>query len=393
MICFFTSGDCSLAVELRELRAAAHDAQLPDRLGAQRLVLFALREREDAGLVVRRHVAADDRALDRRIRRRAVGVVENLPVLGAVHRAEEADRAQLEIRVRAALGDAADDLARPRRAALRQDEQRVLLHLDRAGARQQLLDHRQRAVGIALHQPAQREQLELFVVLRFGRHGLAGRLPQLDFERLRVLQPLAVLEALLEIGGRGQRLVALADLGEAVHLPVERRVGAGAVHREEPVQILERALVPAVLDRVARAVVQLIFFVVARVRERRHRREVRPIQREPRLLHRRRDHRARPASAASAASRGITGMTIGAIAGIGGIVGITNIGASSVPGASGRSPAAAASLDRPRRVRRRARRPPIAAPHTICFSMLMSFSWVARARFRARGVHREERGL
>ena len=152
-----------------------------------------------------------------------------------------ADRAQLQVRIGVALGDAGDDLARARRVALAEHEQRAVFHFRRVGAGQHLLDAPAApARDRCCMMPAQRHQLQLLVVLRRGRDRLARRLAHFDFERLGVLQPAAVGELLAEIGQRGQRLGALAELRQAVGLPVDRRVGAVALQADQPIEVDRR---------------------------------------------------------------------------------------------------------------------------------------------------------
>ena len=58
---------------------------------------------------------------------------------------------------------------------------------------------------------------------------LAGGLPELNFQHLDLFEPAAVFEAFLKIGDGVQCLGALPELAEAIHLPVERGIGARTV--------------------------------------------------------------------------------------------------------------------------------------------------------------------
>ncbi len=181
--------------------------------------------------------------------RAAIDLVEQQPVLRPAHGAEITNRPDLQVRV-AGAGDVGDDFTRPRRAALAQHEQRVLLQLGGAVPGQQFFDHRHHAVRIVLHQTAQRQELDLLVILCVRRHRLTRGLANLDLQRLRILQPPAVGEALLQIRQRIERLGALALLVERVRLPVERRIDPGiAGHADEPVELLDGALEAALIDR------------------------------------------------------------------------------------------------------------------------------------------------
>jgi hypothetical protein len=112
-----------------------------------------------------------------------------------------------------------------------------------------LLDHGHPLVGIALHDAAQREQLELFVRLSVGGYGLAGRLTGFDLEHSRILRPAAAGEFLLHDVERCQRVgdLPLPDL--RVRFPVKRAVhlvGCGRRWRfaveflNQPIELLER---------------------------------------------------------------------------------------------------------------------------------------------------------
>ena len=144
--------------------------------------------------VAAHEVALEDGALDRRVRRAAVDAVQRLAIVGAAHHPEIPDGRPLQVGVAVVLRGVDHDVAGTRRAALAEDEQRAVADARRRAAGEHLLDDRHALVGIRLHDAAQREQLQLLVVLQLGGDRLAvGRL-DFDGERLRVLHPRALGE-------------------------------------------------------------------------------------------------------------------------------------------------------------------------------------------------------
>ena len=95
-----------------------------------------------------------------------VGALENveqrLPAFGASKRAEMLHRARLEIRI-AAAGDLDDDLTRFGRSVLREHIQRTLLEAWRAGAVDDLLEHRNGTLLVGAREAVERHQPQLFV--------------------------------------------------------------------------------------------------------------------------------------------------------------------------------------------------------------------------------------
>ena len=256
MIWFLTSADGFGLIELVELGGGVHRAERSHRFTAQLGRALGLRQAEQALPVSCRAEAADDGALHRQIGRRSIRFVEHLPVLRAADRPEIADRAQLQVGIEAALGRPRDDVAPALGAALAQDEERVLLDADGARAGEKLLDHRDRPLGVAVHQPPQREQLQLFARLAVWRNLIAGPLTDLDVERLRVLRPAALRKAFPHVREGGERVGALIQLPLRVRLPVERGVGPRAVRRgRDAIERLERAFVAAGIDQFTSLVV------------------------------------------------------------------------------------------------------------------------------------------
>ena len=137
-----------------------------------------------------------------------------------------------------------------RRIALRQHEERAFLQLRRAGAGEQLLEHRDRLFRRLVLQRGDRHQLEVFVGLVLGPHRLPGVPTDFSFECLRLFEVAALRIVTRERCNRRQRFGALTEAILRIGLPVERRVRPAALHRRHVVEPLDSAL-PARL--VARA--------------------------------------------------------------------------------------------------------------------------------------------
>ena len=78
------------------------------------------------------------------------------------------------------------------RAALGQDEHGAVFHAGRAVALEKVFEQGNGAFRIGIHQAVDGHQLQFFVGLVGGGHGLAGALFDLDLERLRVIEPVAL---------------------------------------------------------------------------------------------------------------------------------------------------------------------------------------------------------
>ena len=323
MIWFLTSARRFGLIELVELGGGVHRAERSHRFTAQLGRALGLRQAEQALAVSCRAEAADDGALHRQVGRRSIRIVEHLPVLRAADRPEIADRAQLQVGIEAALGRSRDDVAPALGAALAQDEERVLLDADGARAGEKLLDHRDRPLGVAVHQPPQREQLQLFARLAVWRNLIAGPLTDLDVERLRVLRPAALRKAFPHVREGGERIGALIQLPLRVRLPVERGVGPRAVRRgRNAIERLERAFVAAGIDQFTSLVVPSV-------------RVARAVAARPR----RRAAASAPAGKRSPARKGSGGKATRGGAGTGGTIGRSgSSGTSSATGKRGVRP-------------------------------------------------------
>ena len=108
----------------------------------------------------------------------------------------------------------------------------------------------------------ERHQFGVVVDLALGRHGLPRRLAELELQRTAVTQPAAVLELLLEIGQRRQRIGTPAKLGEAVRLPIESRVGPVRLQIDQPAEPIESPFVFAFLDGLPTLVIEIVAAVV-----------------------------------------------------------------------------------------------------------------------------------
>ena len=159
--------------------------------------------------------------------------------------AEVLDRLALELRRRRSLGVVAQHFTSARRLALRQHEQRPLLHLARRRAFEDLLEHRHRLFGGGVLQRLQRHQLDLVVGRVLGTNRLSDVALDLGFQHRRLPAIRAVRMALGQLRDGGQRLGPLAETVLRERLPVERGVDLAALQLHDAIEVAQRA-VPAV---------------------------------------------------------------------------------------------------------------------------------------------------
>src|SRR5262249_39812226 len=93
-------------IELPQLLVRAHRSELPNRFAAKLRVLLTLRGHVDAVFLPGRHERAEDPPLDVHVRAAGVDLLEDLATFTAALASEVADGAALQLRRRAALGDA-----------------------------------------------------------------------------------------------------------------------------------------------------------------------------------------------------------------------------------------------------------------------------------------------
>src|SRR5260370_32573514 len=126
---------------------------------------------------------------------------EPVAVLRVAKQAEGLDGFVLQFWGFLTTGYAAKDFARFRRAALRQHEQCFALLFGSAVAGEHFFEHRSRPLGVAVHQASNRKNLQFLVSDVPRVHRLAGGLPELHFARLAVVDPAALWEPAVEVGG------------------------------------------------------------------------------------------------------------------------------------------------------------------------------------------------
>ena len=168
---------------------------------------------------------------------------------------EIVDRPALEIRRGVSLRHVLQDLAGPRRVALCEHEQRPRLQLRRRGALEQLLQHRDRLFRIGVEQRVDGEDLQIVVVDAVGPDRLPAVAPHFGLELFRLRQVPALGVVLRERRNRGQRFGPLSRTALRPRLPVERRVGPGALQRDDVGVALDRAVVLPLIEELARLIV------------------------------------------------------------------------------------------------------------------------------------------
>src|SRR5260370_400510 len=134
----------------------------------------------------------EDGALHCQIVGRGVNLREELwVVVGPAPLVHVGDGFHLQVGIGAAASDLFEQRLRLGGVALRQHEQRIALHFGRGGALELTFQQRDGALGVALHEPVDGHQFELFIALRFRCNALPRGLPEFEFERLAVIQPAA----------------------------------------------------------------------------------------------------------------------------------------------------------------------------------------------------------
>ena len=125
-------------------------------------------------------------------------------------------------------------------------------------ALQELLEQRDRLLGVAVHEAVERHQLQVLVGDVLGARRLARALAQLELERLRLLEPAALRIAAAQLLERRERLGALALLALRVGQPVEPGVRAAALHLRHLAERRDRAVPGALVERRGALVVELV---------------------------------------------------------------------------------------------------------------------------------------
>ena len=124
--------------------------------------------------------------------------MERLASLGAAFQAQELDGLHRQLRMLLPLGNRLQDLPRPRRTALAENEERLFLQLHRMIALQKLFQDRDGSVRVHVHEGVQRVELELFVLFISRVDRSATRLSGLDFESSSIVDPGALAIVLLQ---------------------------------------------------------------------------------------------------------------------------------------------------------------------------------------------------
>ena len=122
----------------------------------------------------------------------AIDVGKRVGGLFAAANRQHLDRLPLQRRVPLAARHLAEQRLRLRRLILRQNKQRAGLELLGFVAVKDLLNDRQRARFILLHERVQGKQLELFILLGLGWQRIVALAADLDFQRAALVDPIAV---------------------------------------------------------------------------------------------------------------------------------------------------------------------------------------------------------
>ena len=136
---------------------------------------------------------------------------------------------------------------------MREHEKGLRFFFRRGRAVNHFLEQGQRAFGIAVHQPLNREHFQFLVALVRRLYGLAGRLLHFDLQRAGILLPLALGESPLHVRNRS---VPPAPAVLRVRLPVECRIRLRAVHVRELLEFRCRLVVAVLIQRFAAFVIQ-----------------------------------------------------------------------------------------------------------------------------------------
>src|ERR1700722_13788045 len=113
--------------------------------------------------------------------------------------------------------------------ALREDEDGALADLIRPVALENLLNLRQGAGLVLMHERVEREKLEVFVLDGRGLNRLAGVGADLDFECAAIFEPGAGGKTGAEFGAAGESAIGVALLVFRISLPVEGAIRVGLV--------------------------------------------------------------------------------------------------------------------------------------------------------------------
>src|SRR4029453_74739 len=107
-------------------------------------------------------------------------------------------------------------------------------------------------------EPLNGEQLQFLVGLHLRRDGLTRTLPHLNFQRAGVSCPTTRGIRLEEIRDRRQRLGLPVQLVERIRAPVECRVGARSLGRDQRGEALDRLWPLRALDRLLTLLVEIV---------------------------------------------------------------------------------------------------------------------------------------
>ena len=158
-------------------------------------------------------------------------------------------RLQLQVGVCLAARKTGQDLTRLVRTALAQNEQGLFFDFQRPAALQQLLEQRPGPLRIGVHQPVQRQKLELLVrlIFRFDRSALG--LPNLDRQLFGVIHPATLRKRLHERLVGCQSFFELSVFEFAVSLPVVRAFNAVSTFLDELAEQFDRVFILAFVQR------------------------------------------------------------------------------------------------------------------------------------------------
>src|ERR1700687_51072 len=246
------------AIELLQFVLRVDQTELADRFPLHFVVFFILGGFKQVLAIPSNHVRAQNGPLDRWVGSRGIDLRQRLAGLRSAEHCQILDGFALEIGIALAARNLAQNFARLRRAALRQDKECLGFFFGRSGgAFEDLAEPRHGAIGVAIHDSAKGQHPELIIFLSFRVNGLPGGLADFKFQRVGVFLPAALWEAALDLGNVGEGGVALAETIFGVGLPIESGVGLGAMHLRQLVELGFSTLIAVFVQRFAAFVVQL----------------------------------------------------------------------------------------------------------------------------------------
>src|SRR6267143_74013 len=245
-------------VQLLQFAGPVNQPELSDRFATQRFIFFVFRRGKQPLMIAADHVAAKNGVLNRGVATRCVNLGQRFPRFTAAEDPQVFNRFPLQVRIDLTSGDSAQNLARLRRPALRQHEERLRFFPWRAGTVDHFLEQRQRAFGVAAHQPLDGQHFQFIVALVRRLYSLTGRLLHFDLQRGGVFLPAALRKSPLHVRNRGQSRVPLAQAVLCVCLPVERRIRLRAVQIRQLTEFLRGPVVAVVVQVFTTVVVQFL---------------------------------------------------------------------------------------------------------------------------------------